>query len=150
MNVSLASVAVNYLTAYTLIHKLHFGVAGLALSTSTVALVNFAVLLLLLRFRIGGLDGRLLALNFVKISLASAVMAGFCWMTSTGVRHWLGLTFQAQLLDLAVSIPVGGAAFYGACYWLKVPELEDAEHAVARPLLRRLGIVKKPHVKLAE
>jgi putative peptidoglycan lipid II flippase len=150
MNVSLASVAVNYVTAYFLIHQLHFGVAGLALSTSIVALVNFAVLLLLLRLKIGGVDGWFLALNFAKITLASAIMGGLCWLVSNGVHHWFGLRFKAQLLDLAVSIPIGGAAFYAACYWLKVPELEDAEQAIARPLLRRLGLLKKPHVKLAE
>jgi putative peptidoglycan lipid II flippase len=149
MNVSIASVAINYFAAYVMIHQLHLGVAGLALSTSIVALINFAVLLLLLRLKIGGIEGRLLVLNFVKIMLASAVMAGICWSTSTGVHHWLGLTFKSQLFDLAVSIPAGGAAFYAVCYWLKVPELDDAEQAIVLPLLRRLGLAKKPHVKLA-
>lgn len=150
MYVSIASIAVNYGAAYLMINKLHFGVAGLALSTSTVALINFAVLLMILRGRIHGIEGGLLAQNFAKIALASAVMAGICWTVSTGVHHWLGMAFKAQLVDLAVSIPVGGAAFYGVCYGLKVPELEDAEQAIARPLLRRLRLAKKPHVKLAE
>jgi putative peptidoglycan lipid II flippase len=148
MNVSLASIAVNFATAYTLIHVLHFGVAGLALSTSIVALVNFAVLLLLLRMRIGGVEGGALLLNFLKITCAAAVMAGVCWGVSFGVHHLFGIAFQAQLLDLAASIPSGGAAFYAICYWLKVPELQDAEQSIVKPLLRRMGLVKKPHVKI--
>ncbi len=150
MNVSLASVAVNFVTAYTLIHQLHFGVAGLALSTSIVALVNFAVLLMLLRLKIGGVEGSALALNFVKIALAAGVMAGVCWLLSSQVHHWMRHGFKQQMVDLMLSIPAGGAAFYAVCYWLKVPELEDAQRSVARPLLRRLGLMKKPHVKLAE
>jgi putative peptidoglycan lipid II flippase len=150
MYVSLTSVAVNYLTAYTLIHKFHLGAAGLALSTSIVALVNFAILLLLLRIKIHGIEGGTLVLNFVKIALASAVMAAVCWAVRTGVHHLLGFGFKAQLADLAASIPAGGAAFYGLCYALKVPELADAQESIARPLMRRLGLIKKPHVKLAE
>ncbi len=150
MYVSLASVAVNYVTAYTLIHELHFGAAGLALSTSIVALVNFAVLLVLLRIKIHGVEGSLLLLNFAKIVLAAATMGAVCWAVSSGVHHFLGFQFQARLIDLALSIPSGGAVFYGICYTLKVPELADAQQSIAMPLLRRLGLAKKPHVKLAE
>jgi putative peptidoglycan lipid II flippase len=150
MNVSLFSIAVNFVTAYSLIHFLHFGAAGLALSTSIVALINFAILLLLLRARIGGVEGGALAQNFAKIALASVVMAAVCWAASFGVNRMMPASTMQRLLDLAVSIPLGGAAFYGVCYCLKVPELLDAEQSVARPVLRRLGLLKKPHVKLAE
>jgi len=150
MFVSLASVVVNFATAYTMIHTLHMGVAGLALSTSIVALVNFAALLFLLRLRIGGIEGGALTRKFLQIALASTVMAVICWLISAGVHHMLGQSFKSRILDLALSIPTGGAAFYYVCYWLKVPELEDAEQSIARPLLRRLGLLKKPHVKLAE
>jgi putative peptidoglycan lipid II flippase len=150
MNVSLFSILVNFVTAYSLIHFLHFGPAGLALSTSIVALINFTILLLLLRARIGGVEGAALALNFVKIAASAAVMAGVCWLVSSAVHHWLPAGFGTRILDLAISIPAGGAAFYGVCSLLRVPELQDAGQAIAMPLLRRLGIKKKPHVKLAE
>jgi putative peptidoglycan lipid II flippase len=149
MTVSMISIVVNFVTAWSLIHFLHFGPAGLALSTSVVALFNFAVLLMLLRARIGGVEGGALALNFVKIALASALMAGVCWAVSAGVHRVLAPGFKERITDLLLSISAGSAAFYGICYWLRVPELEDAEQAVAKPLLRRLGLVKKPHVKLA-
>jgi putative peptidoglycan lipid II flippase len=145
MNISLFSIVVNYFTAYSMINFLHLGAAGLALSTSIVALINFAILLMLLRVRIGGVDGRALALNFVKIALSSAVMAGACWASSSAVHKILRPGFPQYVLDLAVSIPVGAAAFYGVCARLGVPELQDAERSVIQPLLRRMGLRKKPH-----
>jgi putative peptidoglycan lipid II flippase len=150
MYVSFGSIVVNFATAYTLLHVMHFGAWGLALSTSIVALVNFGVLLLLLRVKMGGVDARQLALNFVKIATAASFMAGVCWTVSHGVGGLLGENFLARLVDLALAIPAGGAVFYGVCHLLKVPELADANQAIVRPLLRRLGLVKKPHVKLAE
>jgi putative peptidoglycan lipid II flippase len=149
MIVSLISIVVNFATAYSMIHVLHLGTAGLALSTSVVALFNFAVLLMLLRARIHGVEGGALAVNFIKIAVASAVLGGVCWGTSLGVHSLLRESFSTRLVDLAVSIPLGAIAFYGVCFLLKVPELEDAEQAIARPLLRRLGLAKKPHVKIA-
>jgi putative peptidoglycan lipid II flippase len=148
MNVSMLSIAVNFATAYLMVNRLHFGAAGLALSTSIVALINFAILLMLLRARIGGVEGGALAVNFAKIALAAAVMGGACWASRAGVESILRPGFREQLVNLAVSIPIGAAAFYGVCYRLKVPELQDAEQSIARPLLRRLGIRKKPHDKI--
>lgn len=150
MNVSLISIVVNFLTAYSLIHFVHCGPWGLALSTSIVALFNFGILLLLLRRRVGGVEGGALARNFAKIAFGSAVMAAVCWALSSGVHRFLAPGFKEQIVDLAVSIPAGGAAFYAVCDWLRVPELEDAKESLARPLLRRLGLIKKPHVKIAE
>jgi putative peptidoglycan lipid II flippase len=149
MNVSLFSILVNFVTAYSLIHFLHFGPAGLALSTSIVALINFGILLLLLRAKIGGIEGWPLAANFAKIVLGSGVMAVVCWLTSSGVHRIIGPSTLERLVDLGLSIPAGGAAFYGVCFWLHVPELKDAEESIARPLMRRLGLMKKPHVKIA-
>jgi putative peptidoglycan lipid II flippase len=149
MYVSLVSIAVNYATAYSLIHFLHCGPWGLALSTSFVALFNFVMLLMLLRARIRGVEGGALALNFAKIALSSLVMAGVCWVVTSGMHRVLAPNTIGRILDLAVSIPVGGAAFYVVCHWLRVPELEDAKQSIVNPLLMRLGLMKKPHVKLA-
>src|SRR5262249_50236294 len=51
------------------------GVRGLALGTSIAALVNGALLLLLLRTRLGGVEGRMLAARLGKIVIASVAMA---------------------------------------------------------------------------
>src|SRR3984885_2248191 len=61
MIVSLISIAVNYGTASLFIHGTELGHAGLALSTSVVAIFGAVALFLILRSRIGGVHGRVLA-----------------------------------------------------------------------------------------
>jgi hypothetical protein len=55
----------------------------------------------------------------------------------------LGATVKSHLAVLLVSVPLGGAAFVATCSLLNVPELNDAEKAIAGPLMRRLGPSKK-------
>jgi putative peptidoglycan lipid II flippase len=66
MVVSLASILINYTAASTMIRFAGLGHAGLALSTSAVALFGFVVLFFILRARIGGIHGRALAAQFVE------------------------------------------------------------------------------------
>ena len=55
------------------------GHVGVALATSTVALVNFFALALLMRKRISGLNGREIISAFIKIAIASALMSAVCY-----------------------------------------------------------------------
>ena len=61
MLVSLVRSAINYATAVTMIRVARLGHAGLAMSTSAVALFGFVALFAILRKRIGGMYGRELA-----------------------------------------------------------------------------------------
>jgi len=140
MIVSMASVAINFAVALTMTKFFHLGHRGLALSTSAVALFNFLLLLVLIRKRIGGIEGAALFREFLKILLASALLSAVCFSSDFWIRRIAGAQFFALLLDLAVSIALGSAAFYAACQLLQVEELETAEAAIARPLLRRLGL----------
>jgi putative peptidoglycan lipid II flippase len=137
MLVSLGSIVVNYAAANILIRGVGMGHAGLALSTSTVALFGFLVQFLVLRNRISGVHGRFLASQLVKILFGSMLMAAVVAATSFGMERWLGVSQMARLADLAVSLPVGLAAYYAACRWLRVDGLDDAFRAVAAPLVRR-------------
>ena len=78
MLVSVASVALNLALAIALVKAVGMGHAGLALSTSLVALAGAAALFALLRTRTNGLGGRALAVSAAKIALASALMALVC------------------------------------------------------------------------
>jgi putative peptidoglycan lipid II flippase len=143
MIVSLISILINFGAAYSTIHFFQLGHAGLALSTSAVALFNFGTLLILLRSRIAGIEGRELAVNFAKIALATAILASVCATSAYWLHSWLGATFKAHLAVLIASVPLGGAAFIATCRLLNVPELNDAEKAVAGPLMRRFRPSKK-------
>lgn len=138
MLVSLGSILVNYLAASTMIRLAGLGHAGLALSTSAVALFGFLVLFAILRKRIGGVHGRDLAKQIGKVSLASAIMGAAIFATSRGMGMWLGVSQMARLADLAVSLPVGLAVYYAGCRALGLTEIDAVIHAFARPIRRRL------------
>jgi putative peptidoglycan lipid II flippase len=138
MLVSLGSILVNYAVASTMIRFAGLGHAGLALSTSAVALFGFLVLFAILRKRIGGIYGRALAMQIGKVALASAVMGAAIFATSRGMETWLGVSQMARLGDLSVSIPVGLAVYYAACRALGLAEIDGVIRAFAGPIQRRL------------
>jgi putative peptidoglycan lipid II flippase len=74
MLVSMASILINYLAAYSLTRWTTLRHAGLALATSGVALFGAIVLFGVLRSRLGGIHGRKLLKSTLKIGLASLIM----------------------------------------------------------------------------
>jgi putative peptidoglycan lipid II flippase len=139
MLVSIASVGINYAAAVTAIRVVHLGHAGLAMSTSVVALFGFVVLFSILRNRIGGVYGRELATGVAKVGAAAAVMGGAVALSTHVMARWLGVSQLARLADLAVSIPIGLAVFYGMCRATGVSDLDMAIRAVGRPIRRRMA-----------
>jgi putative peptidoglycan lipid II flippase len=139
MIVSLISIVINAAAASTMVKIAGLGHAGLALSTSMVALVSSVVLFEVLRRRVGGVQGRRLFTSFVKITAASIAMGGACALSSRFMAHVAGLSRIARAADLAVSIPLGLAVFYAGCKVVRLPELEAARRALFAPIARRLG-----------
>jgi putative peptidoglycan lipid II flippase len=143
MLVSLVSIVVNLAVASSMVKLAGLGHLGLALSTSAVALFGSAALFMLLRKRLQRMHGRALASSVVKILIASAAMGLACYFSSRAVHHWLGTRKIAQLVDLAVSIPLGGMVYYALCRAMRVAELEAAWAALAGPLSRRLDFPRR-------
>jgi putative peptidoglycan lipid II flippase len=115
------------------------GHAGLALSTSLVAIFGASVLFEVIRRRIGGVQGRRLARSFFSIAAASAMMGVACALSSHAILRWLGVSRLARVIDLAISVPIGLAVFYIVCKAFKLAELESARRALVIPIARRLG-----------
>jgi putative peptidoglycan lipid II flippase len=138
MLISLASIVINYATSVTMIRVAHLGPAGLAMSTSVVALFGFVALFAILRGRIGGVHGRALAAGIFRVSVASAAMGAAVLVATHAMERWLGASQLARLADLAVSIPLGLGVFYGMCRLLGVSELDLAIRAFTAPIRRRL------------
>lgn len=138
MIISLISIAINYATASLLLRGTGLGHAGLALSTSAVAIFGAVALFAILRKRIGGIHGRALLSSVWKITLASAVMGGAVWLSSRELENWLGVARLGRIVDLAISIPFGLIVFYCACRLLRVAELDLATRSLISPILRRL------------
>jgi putative peptidoglycan lipid II flippase len=142
MLVSIVSIGVNYAMASTMINLAGLGHAGLALSTSTVALFGFFVLLIVMSRRIHGIHGAALWSSFWRICLATAVMGAVCSGSSHGIHAALGDKVRAHLVDVIVSIPLALVVFYTAARWLRIAELDEARLALLGPLSRRFKFVK--------
>lgn len=134
MLISLGSIAVNYVMNSMLVGP--FGHVGLAFSTSTVALVNFLLLAIFMRRRLGRLEEGRLALTVLRIGIASLAMAAAAWFISAFA---LTLPLHGTALHLVtVAAAIAGAAvvFYLSCRMLHIRELDEAIDAIAGRFLR--------------
>jgi putative peptidoglycan lipid II flippase len=136
MMISLGSIAVNYFMNSLLVGP--FGHVGLAFSTSAVALVNFLLLALIMRRRLGRLGGRQLAVTALKIGLASAALAVVAWIVNenAGALPIRGLALEFG--RVVIAIVLAGATFYVVCRLLQAEELQEAIDAIGGKLMRRL------------
>jgi putative peptidoglycan lipid II flippase len=139
MLISLLSIGINFVVAYTMVNTTRLGHAGLALSTSAVALFGFVAQFWLLRNRLGGIHGRDLLSTVAKILIAAIAMGVAVRISSGLMESWLGVSQYARIADIAVSIPFGFGVYYLLSRILHVPHLETSFRAIAGPLLRRLG-----------
>jgi putative peptidoglycan lipid II flippase len=136
MLISLGSIGVNYAVNSLLVVR--FGHVGLAVSTSCVALVNFLLLAIFMRRKLGRIGGRELMAKALRIVAASLPMAGVAWAVNELVAM---LPLAGLALDLArvlSAIVLAATTFYFACRWLKVVEVSEAASAIAGRFLRRL------------
>jgi peptidoglycan biosynthesis protein MviN/MurJ (putative lipid II flippase) len=134
----MASIAINLSVAATMVKVAGFGQAGLAFTTSAVALFGFVVQFVMLRNRIGGIHGRALVAQVGRIVLASAAMAIVVGGASYFMRGWLGVAQSARMADVAVSLPLGLTVFYFAAKALGLSELDMVLRSFLGPVRRRL------------
>jgi len=129
MLVSVASIAINLAAALLLVKQVGMGHAGLALSTSIVALAGAAALLGMLHARLASMDAamdvRKLAASALKICSAAAAMGMMCGASSHLIHALAGAGKAAQLADVAVSIPLGAAVFCAVAHRLGSAELKE-------------------------
>ena len=136
MLISLGSIAVNYAMNSLLVGR--FGHVGLAFSTSTVALVNFLLLALFMRQRLGRLEGRRLGRTIMRVVIASGAMASVVWMVAEGVTALPLHGHALHFIQVVASVASAAIVFYLACRILQVKELDDAINAIAGRFIRRL------------
>ena len=134
MLISLFSIAVNYVMNSLLVTT--FGHVGLAASTSTVALVNFILLMIFMRRKLGSLEGRQLAGKLLRICGATIPMAVVAWLTSVFVFQLPIEGLALRLVNVAAAIGLATIVFYWSCRWLKIAEIDEAINAIAGRFLR--------------
>jgi putative peptidoglycan lipid II flippase len=118
MFVAVGSVVVNAALDYLFAIVLRMETAGLALSTSGVALTNFFLLLALMRRKIGRVEASVLLRSLVRIVIASATMTAVAY----GAHRLLSFN---RYVDVAGSVVAAAVAFAFACRLLHIEEFGE-------------------------
>jgi putative peptidoglycan lipid II flippase len=116
------SIAVNVALAWTAIHILGMGHVALALTTSVVAITNFAILFVILRRRIGRFEGLGSALPPI---VAGTVAVAFVALSMRAlVLVWLPEgSFAARFWTVLGALPLSALAFGALSYRLGLVEV---------------------------
>ncbi len=134
--VGLISAFANIILALMLVESL--GVAGLALAFSLASILNFILLILILHYQIGQLDGQKISISSLKILIATFMLALIAQAAKypleqiTGLETFLGVASQALVATLA-----GLAAYFLICWLLKSEELILLIESIKRKIGKR-------------
>jgi putative peptidoglycan lipid II flippase len=102
----------------------HVGIWGIPLATSLVNIVGAGALLVLLRRRLGRMEVGRTSDAVVRITAASALLAGASYGVWRVLDESLGRSFGGQAVSLGLALAVGAAVYLAACRLLRVRELE--------------------------
>jgi putative peptidoglycan lipid II flippase len=109
-----------------------FGIAGIVAGTgigTSTAVVAQAVVL---GREFGGLEfGRLFSTT-VRVTIASAALAGVSWLVWHGLQSALGTGLAGQIIALGVGLGAGGIVYLAIAKLLRVPELEQMTRLLRR------------------
>jgi len=122
------NICLNYLFIY---RGLFLDPRAVVFSTVLTVTLNCAVLLLLLRHKVGRLGLRSLIPLTLKILTASVVMGFICWLTNGVIEEdWLGTVGIIPRI-IGVFVPIGLSLLILAALYkiLKVSEFDDILHA---------------------
>jgi putative peptidoglycan lipid II flippase len=100
-----------------------FGTWGIPLSTAVCNIAATTALLVLLRRRLGSLDGRAIASSTLRIVAASAAVAVVSYGVWRPLDDALGQSFGAQVVSLGAALLAAGATYWIACRALRVREM---------------------------
>jgi putative peptidoglycan lipid II flippase len=138
MLVSMGAIAVNAFLSWLFTFRLGFGHRGLALSTACIASINFLLLYLLMRHRLGRLDTSHMRSMLMRIAIPSALLAAICFAGRYwALDNWPSLPLIPKIVALAVTIASAGAAFFGSAMLFKVAEIEAITAGIKRRVMRR-------------
>ncbi len=102
------------------------GVGGLTLGMTVALMVNFGVLLWLLRRKIGGIGLGHIGLCFLRVLGASAVMGAAVWGVDLALQRTVSAATVGYAVRLVVGLVVGVVVFLSVARLAKMPELAEA------------------------
>jgi len=135
--VNVAAAVVN-IAANLLYLSFDWGVPGLALGHATSYAFATLVCLVVLRKRLGRIDGARIASTLVRVIPAALLAAGAAFLASRGVNHAVdGATGTlARLLEVSVAVVVGVLVFAMAALIVGIDEADEVKDAVLRRFRR--------------
>ncbi|RPJ65195.1 MAG: murein biosynthesis integral membrane protein MurJ [Acidobacteria bacterium] len=123
--VSVASVGLNLGLNLVLVRVM--GYRGLALGTALAAIFNASSLLFILRRRLGGIDGRRVAVATLKVLLASVAMGIASWAADAWLTGQFGRpSVVTRLASVCGSIAAGLVVLAAAARALRIAEFNEA------------------------
>jgi putative peptidoglycan lipid II flippase len=111
------------------------GVWGIALSTAVCNVAGVFALLVLLRRRLGRIDGGELASTTIRVAVAAAVAGGVARILWRALDDALHRSFPAQVVSVGVPMAAAVVAYVVACRLLQVEEVRVVAQLAGR--LRR-------------
>ena len=136
MLVSVGAVGMNIILNVLLVQTMGF--RGLALGTSIAALTNAAVLLILLRRRLGGLALDSILIALLKITAAAALMGtATLWAHKTVISLLSGTDTVLRVAQISTTIGVALIVLVISARLLRIKELEQVRHQFLDKLAQR-------------
>jgi len=117
------------------------GVGGLALAYSAAGVVEMIALLVILKLRIGHIDGMRILSSGIGTIAASAGMGIICYYTVKELQALLGVAHKlAQLVEVGSGIGVGILVYFLIAYLLRMDEVKITMEMLGRRFMptRRL------------
>jgi len=111
---------------------------GLALATSISGSISFILLIYLLRRKVGSIRGKVLIVDFLKITISSMIMGVFVWF----LKNWLyryRLDGIYELLTLGFIIIAGCLVYIFLIFLLKIEGGKQLEEIIRR----RIKVLKR-------
>lgn len=110
VKIGLVSVIANIILNLILMGPLQHG--GLALATSLSAILNFSILLYILRKRIGRVDGKRILNSHLKVFLASSVLLPISWWLNTQELWLYDGKWPLKAALLAIAIVISAVSYF--------------------------------------
>lgn len=127
LNLGLNLALVNYL-----------GHGGVALAFSIVSVVNVIMLMLILRKRLGGIEGKNIIKSFLKSLLAAVAMGIAAAWSASLLQNWVDISSKmGQAIQVGVAILVGAAVYGAIVMALKMEEVKVVFDIMQRRRKRR-------------
>jgi putative peptidoglycan lipid II flippase len=122
--VNVAALFLNVIVNLLFFLVLDLGIPGLALGHAISYVFASSVLLVLIRRRVGRIDGRRIIASLGRILVAGLATAAVAWLVAEGFEQWLGTkTLGEQAAQVLGAVVAGLAVFVASAAALRIEEV---------------------------